>query len=70
MHAVYRRKPVLDAIRAALVRGDRRMISYFADVRVREVSDIEWRRADPSGTAFFNVNTPDDLEEARRMATT
>jgi molybdopterin-guanine dinucleotide biosynthesis protein A len=70
MHAVYRRKPVLEAIRAALVRGDRRMISYFADVRVREVSDIEWRRADPSGTAFFNVNTPDDLAEARRIATT
>jgi molybdenum cofactor guanylyltransferase len=68
MHAVYRREPVLRAIRAALGRGDRRMISYFADVRVREVGDAQWRLTDPSGTAFFNVNTPDDLEEARRLA--
>jgi molybdopterin-guanine dinucleotide biosynthesis protein A len=69
MHAVYRREPVLHALRAALGRGDQRMISYFADVRVREVGDDEWRLADPSGTAFFNVNTPDDLEQARRIAT-
>jgi molybdopterin-guanine dinucleotide biosynthesis protein A len=68
MHAVYRRAPVLAAIRAALARGDHRMISYFADARVREVSEAEWRLADPSGTAFFNVNTPADLDEARRIA--
>jgi molybdopterin-guanine dinucleotide biosynthesis protein A len=68
MHAVYRRRPVLDAIRAALARGDRRLISYFADVQVREVSDAEWRLTEPSGTAFFNVNTPDDLAQAQRIA--
>lgn len=68
MHAVYRREPVLHAIRAALARGDQRMISYFADVRVREVADAEWRVFDPTGTAFFNVNTPEDLAEARRLA--
>ena len=44
------------------------MISYFADVRVREVAEAEWRAIDPAGTAFFNVNTPDDLAEARRIA--
>jgi len=68
MHAVYRREPVLAAIRAALARGDQRMISYFGDVRVREVNDAELRLIDPSGRAFFNVNTPDDLLEARRLA--
>lgn len=68
MHAVYRRAPVLQAIRAALARGDQRMISYFAEVRVREVAEDEWRPVDASGTAFFNVNTPADLEEARRLA--
>jgi molybdopterin-guanine dinucleotide biosynthesis protein A len=68
MHAVYRREPVLHAIQAALARGDQRMISYFADVRVREVGEDEWRPANPSGTAFFNVNTPADLDEARRIA--
>jgi molybdopterin-guanine dinucleotide biosynthesis protein A len=68
MHAVYRRQPVLAAIRAALRRGERRMISYFGSVRVRQVADAEWRQWDASGTAFFNVNTPDDLAEARRIA--
>jgi molybdopterin-guanine dinucleotide biosynthesis protein A len=68
MHAVYRREPVLKAIQAALERGEQRMISYFADVRVVEVSEDEWRHEDPLGLAFFNVNTPEDLEEARRIA--
>jgi molybdopterin-guanine dinucleotide biosynthesis protein A len=44
------------------------MISYFGDVGVREVDEAEWRPIDPAGTAFFNVNTPDDLAEARRLA--
>jgi molybdopterin-guanine dinucleotide biosynthesis protein A len=44
------------------------MISYFADVRVREVPESEWRPVDVARTAFFNVNTPDDLEEARRLS--
>jgi molybdopterin-guanine dinucleotide biosynthesis protein A len=68
MHAVYRRQPVLQAIRAALERGEQRMISYFAAVRVSEVGEDEWRQVDPSGLAFFNVNTPEDLEQARRIA--
>jgi molybdenum cofactor guanylyltransferase len=68
MHAVYRRVPVLHAIRAALARGEQRMISYFADVQVVEIAEAELRALDPPGTAFFNVNTPDDLAEARRIA--
>jgi molybdopterin-guanine dinucleotide biosynthesis protein A len=68
MHAVYRRKPVLKAIQAALDRGQQRMISYFGDVRVFEVGEDEWRQVDPLGLAFFNVNTPEHLEEARRIA--
>jgi molybdenum cofactor guanylyltransferase len=69
MHAVYRREPVLQAINAALERGERRMISYFTSVRVREVDESEWRAIDGAGQAFFNVNTPEDLAEAQRSAT-
>ena len=68
MHAVYRRQTVLQAIQAALARGEQRMISYFGDVRVREVGEDEWQALDPTGVAFFNVNTPEDLEQARRLA--
>ena len=68
MHAVYRRAPVVAAIQAALARGDQRMVSYFRDVRVREIEEPEWRPIDPQALAFFNVNTPEDLAEARRVA--
>jgi len=68
MHAVYRRRPTLQAIRAALARGEQRMISYLSAVRVREIDEPEWRPIDPRGTAFFNINTPQDLAEARRIA--
>jgi molybdopterin-guanine dinucleotide biosynthesis protein A len=68
MHAVYRRLPTLHAIHAALQRGEQRMVSYLSAVRVREVDEAEWRAVDPHGTAFFNVNTPEDLAEARRIA--
>lgn len=70
MHAVYQTETVRQAIQAALERGEQRMISYFRDVRVREVDESEWRTIDPDGRAFFNVNTPDDLAEARRLAET
>jgi molybdopterin-guanine dinucleotide biosynthesis protein A len=68
MHAVYRRTPVTRAIQAALERGEQRMISYFRDVRVLEIDEPQWRQVDPNGLAFFNVNTPEDLAEARRIA--
>ncbi len=67
MHAVYRRKACLNAIAEALARGDKRMISYLSDVRVREVAEDELRRFDPELRSFFNVNTPEDLEWARSI---
>ncbi|HJN16825.1 MAG TPA: molybdenum cofactor guanylyltransferase [Armatimonadota bacterium] len=33
------------------------------------VSEAEIAALDPEGLSFFNINTPEDLEEARRMAT-
>ncbi len=68
MHAVYRRQTCLEAIGRALARGEKRMVSYLADVRVREVNDAELRELDPDLRSFFNVNTPEDLEEAGKLA--
>ena len=48
MHAVYRREPVLEAVRQAIARGDKRMNSYFAAVRVRQMEVDEMRALDPS----------------------
>jgi len=65
MHAVYRRT-CLPAMERALARGDMRVISFFAEVRVREVSADEIRAVDPRLVAFENLNTPEDLERAAR----
>ena len=59
----------LAPIRAALDAGKMRVISFFPDVRVRFVDEPEIDRFDPQHLSFFNVNTPDDLEQARRLAT-
>jgi molybdenum cofactor guanylyltransferase len=68
MHAVYRRDVCRAAIAAALARGDRRMISFLDAVRVRRVAEDELRRLDPNLRSFFNINTAEDLAEARGMA--
>jgi molybdopterin-guanine dinucleotide biosynthesis protein A len=66
IHAVYGRSclaPVEALLRAQRLRLD----ELFASVRVRLVDAAELRPLDPSGRAFLNVNTPDDLEAARRL---
>jgi molybdopterin-guanine dinucleotide biosynthesis protein A len=68
MHAVYRVASCSPAIRAALARGDRRMISFLDDVQTVQVDEPELRRLDPDLRSFFNVNTPDDLDTARQIA--
>ena len=58
----------LGPIRAALDAGQMRVISFFPAVRLRCVDEAEIDRFDPRHLSFFNVNTPQDLEEARRLA--
>lgn len=68
MHAVYRRDPCRRSIASALERGDRRMISFLDRLRVCQVDEEKLRGLDPELRSFFNVNTPDDLADARRLA--
>jgi molybdopterin-guanine dinucleotide biosynthesis protein A len=37
-------------------------------VRVRYVEEDEINRFDPEHLSFFNINSQDDLEEARKLA--
>jgi molybdopterin-guanine dinucleotide biosynthesis protein A len=68
MHAVYRAVPCRAAIAAALAREQRRMIAFLDDVRTVRVGEDTLRQRDPDLWSFFNVNTPEDLEAARRRA--
>jgi molybdopterin-guanine dinucleotide biosynthesis protein A len=67
MHAVYRVEPCRAAVRAALDQGRRRMIAFLDDVRTLTVDESDLRPYDPALRSFFNINTPDDLDLARRL---
>lgn len=67
-HAVYRRETCLSAVDAALQSGKKRMISWFDQVRVRELGQTELQRLDPLGRAFLNINTPEEFQIAEQMA--
>ncbi len=68
LHTVYRRETCIPAIERALQEQKRRMISWFGDVRVRELSLEEVRAVEPELRAFMNVNTPEELAAAEALA--
>jgi len=66
LQAVYS-KACLPAAEAALEAGERRMISFYPEVRVRVVEESEIAGIDPLGLSFLNINTPEDLARAERV---
>jgi molybdopterin-guanine dinucleotide biosynthesis protein A len=58
----------LPAIRAALDRGDQRMIAFHADVLVRRLPIGVVRGFGDPDILFMNVNTPEDRALAERLA--
>lgn len=67
-HAVYRRETCLPAVKSALEAGKWRLISWLPDVQVATIEPQEIRQYDPAGLAFLNLNTPEDLRAAERLA--
>jgi molybdopterin-guanine dinucleotide biosynthesis protein A len=68
LHAVYRRETCLPAVRHAVEAGELKTIDWFPRVRLREFTLDEAIECDPSGLAFWNINTPQEFEEAERVA--
>jgi molybdopterin-guanine dinucleotide biosynthesis protein A len=68
LHAIYRRETCLPAIEAAIDADQWKVIAWFPQVNVRVLTSDEIRRYDPSGLAFWNVNTPEEFAEAERIA--
>ncbi len=69
LHALYRRATCLPYVQQALDTGQKKLISWFDHVRVRVISLREVAEFDPGGTAFININTPEDLSRAQGMDT-
>ena len=67
LHAVYSRD-CLPAIQEQIERSQLQIRILLEQVRVRYVEEAEIGRFDPRHLSFYNVNTPDDLTKAQRIA--
>ena len=68
LHAIYRRETCLPAIEAAISADQWKVIAWFPQVKVRALTLDEIKHYDPSGLAFWNVNTPEEFAEAEKIA--
>jgi len=67
LHAIYG-KGCLSAIEERIA-GDRlHVIGFYPKVRTRYLDETEYAPYDPTGVSFFNINTPQDLEQGVRIA--
>lgn len=57
-----------EAVEAALDRGDRQVISFFTDVRLRVIPRDEVASFGDPALLFLNVNTPEDRARAEEAA--
>ena len=68
LHAVYRRETCLPAIESAIEADQWKVIVWFPEVKVRVLASDEIKSYDPSGLAFWNVNTPEEFAKAEEIA--
>ena len=65
LHAVYR-QTCLAPMEAAVRSGQRRIVSFFPQVRVRSLTVEDVSALDPDLRSFRNINTPREWSAARR----
>jgi molybdopterin-guanine dinucleotide biosynthesis protein A len=67
-HAVYHRENCLPVIRRALDAGERKLISWFPEVKIRVIPDSVLKLYDPQQIAFINLNTREEFLKAEQLA--
>lgn len=68
LYALYR-NTCLPAIRRQIDSREYQIFRFFSEVSVRYVDEGEIRQFDPELRSFFNVNTPQELQEIQQQAT-
>ena len=64
LHAVYRKEPMLAAIKEATGRSKRKIFDVLSQLKnIYFVPVKEIREIDPSLNTFININTPEELEK-------
>jgi len=67
-HAVYRRDTCLPHIRRSLDEDKWRVDAWFSQVKIDLFRIDDIRRYDPELLSFWNVNTPEELQQAELLA--
>jgi molybdopterin-guanine dinucleotide biosynthesis protein A len=67
LHCVYLREKMLSACERALERSERRVRAPLQELRLRQVPVDLLRPLDQDLLSFFNLNTREDLEAARKL---
>jgi molybdopterin-guanine dinucleotide biosynthesis protein A len=65
--AVYQRRPALAAASARLAAGDRSLRGLLAALSTLVVEEAEWRRLDPDGRSFADLDDPAAVTAWRRV---
>lgn len=66
LHCIYG-KECLPFMARLLDQGRRKIIDFYAQVRVRYVEEQELAMFDPQGLSFVNVNTPEDWQAVQAL---
>ena len=66
LHAIYSKR-CLPFIEKRIAEGNKQVVGFFDDVRVRTLDLAEISRWDPDLRSFFNANTPDALRLAAQV---
>lgn len=67
LHALYARA-CLPAVEEAIGAGEKRIVSFFPQVRVAEIAGALLADCDPQGLSFRNINTPGEYFALRERA--
>jgi len=63
--ALYRREPVRSVARRRLAAGQLSLSGLLEGIRASYLEGPDLRAVDPDGSALFNANTPEELEQLR-----
>ena len=67
-HAIYRRRTCLEPVKNALDNDQWRVDAWYNQVQLRILPTEEIQRYDPQLLSFLNINTPEDLQAAAKLA--
>lgn len=67
LHALYRREACIPPIEKALKANKWKVVSWFDEVKIHALTEVETAKFNPDGLTFWNLNTPEDFLKAEKL---